>query len=113
MASFREVIREEKENLIDGIAWIVFYKEGRSWESESFWNTDGDYDNGLIFDEDDLLEMKRIMEVDPKAICINGYYMGYGEDMTLHDIEDKVLWTYLERLNQLNGDFIGGLVVEK
>ena len=38
--------------------------------------------------------------------------MGFGEDFTLKEMEDKILWMYTERLNQLKGDFLGCLTEE-
>ena len=38
--------------------------------------------------------------------------MGFGEDFTLKEMEDKILWMYTERLNQLKGDFLGSLTEE-
>lgn len=110
MASLKDVVKREYDTIADGIAWVAIYKNGRSWESSSFWEKDGSYDDGLIFEEEDMKELRKISEVDKKAICINGYYMGFGDDFTLQEMEAKILWIYNERLNQLQGDFLGCLV---
>ena len=112
MASLKDIIKEEYSTIADGIAWVAIYKEGRSWKSDYFYEESGSYDEGLVFSADDMEELRRISRVDNKAICINGYYMGFGEDFTLKEMEDKILWMYTERLNQLKGDFLGGLTEE-
>ena len=38
-----------------------------------------------------MKELQRISQIDHKAICINGYYMGFGEDFTLKEMEDMIL----------------------
>lgn len=110
MSSLKEIIKEEYSTIADGIAWVTIYKEGRSWKYDYFYEESGSYDEGLVFPDEDIEELRRISKIDPKAICINGYYMGFGEDFTLQEMENKILWMYTERLNQLNGDFLGSLV---
>lgn len=112
MASLKDIIKEEYSTIADGIAWVAIYKEGRSWKSDYFYEESGSYDEGLVFSADDMEELRRISKVDNKAICINGYYMGFGEDFTKKEMEDKILWMYMERLNQLKGDFLGSLTEE-
>ena len=109
MASLKEIIKEEYDTIAEGIAWVVIYKEGRGWKSGAFWEEDGSYDEGLVFSADDMERLRSISQTDHKAICINGYYMGFGEDFTRKEMEDKILWMYEERLNQLKGDFLGGI----
>ena len=36
MASLRDTVKEYQEELRDGIAWVAFWKEGRSWNAEYF-----------------------------------------------------------------------------
>lgn len=112
MASLKEVIKDTYDTIVAGIAWVVIYKEGRGWQSASFWAESGDYDDGYTFSEEDKAELRRISEVDHKAVCINGYYMGFGEDFTLKETEDKIYTFYNLRRNQLKGDFLGGLTEE-
>ncbi len=110
MASLRNIIREYRENIADGIAWVVIYKEGRSWKGNAFWPDGGDYEDGFIFDKGDLEQMVEIAKAYPKAICINGYFNGIGEDFTLADMETKVLHFYETRRLQLNADFLDCMV---
>lgn len=107
MASLKNIVRDECSTITNGIAWVVIYKDGRSWKSNYFYPESGDYDNGYIFSDEDMEELQRISETDPKAICVNGYYMPFSEDFTLQEMENKILWMYQNRLNQLQGDFLG------
>lgn len=106
MASLKQIVKDYRDEIIDGIAWVTIWKNGRSWNAAAVWPEDGGYDEGYILHSDDLAELKAISALDHKAICINGYYMGFGEDFTLTDIENKVLYFYEERRNQLFGDFL-------
>ena len=36
MASLRDSVKDYQEELRDGIAWVAFWKEGRSWNAELF-----------------------------------------------------------------------------
>lgn len=44
MASLKEVVKDTYDTIVAGIAWVVIYKEGRGWQSASFWAESGDYD---------------------------------------------------------------------
>lgn len=111
MASLKQIVKEYRDEIVDGCAWVIIYKEGRSWNAEAYWAEDGDYDNGYTFDSDAVAAMERIAKADHKAICINGYYMGFGEDFTNDDLANKVQWFYEGRMNQLQGDFLECFVV--
>ena len=68
MASLRDKVKELQEDLRDGIAWVAFWKEGRSWNAEDFRLEMGDY----LYPED----RSRLMEIkktDPAAVVVNGY----------------------------------------
>ena len=36
MASLRDTVREYQDDLRSGIAWLAFWREGRSWHGEAF-----------------------------------------------------------------------------
>ena len=36
MASLRDTVKDYQEELRDGIAWVAFWKTGRSWNAEYF-----------------------------------------------------------------------------
>ena len=111
MASLAQVVKENYDEIMDGIAWVVIYKHIESWVCSVFWIEDGNYDDGYIFSEEDVNEMKKISTIDQKAIAINGYYMPFGEDFTDQQIENTITYYYEGRINQLVGDFLGIMVV--
>ena len=110
MASLRDIVRENQREIINGIPWVVIYKQGRSWGISLLYHEDGNYEEGYTFDRHYLEEMVEISKVDPKAICINGNFVGFGEDFTLAEIENKIRWFYETRRHQLVGDFMDGWV---
>ena len=82
MASLRDTVKDYQEELRDGIAWVAFWKTGRSWNAEYFHLEMGDY----IYPED-RSRMEEIKQADPAAVVVNGYYSGYlGEDMSLDEL---------------------------
>ena len=90
MASLRDKVKELQEDLRDGIAWVAFWKEGRSWNAEYFHLEMGDY----LYPEDKSRLME-IRETDPTAVVVNGYYSGYlGEDMSLDELTAGVRHHY-------------------
>ncbi len=36
MASLRDMVSEYQDDLRNGIAWLAFWREGRSWQAEAF-----------------------------------------------------------------------------
>lgn len=112
MSSLKEIVKENRDEIVEGMAWVVIWKNGRSWNCESFWEESGSYEDGYEFLSEDIKQMNDISKIDPKAIAVNGYYMGFGEDFTMEELENKILYFYESRLNQLNGDFLGHLVKE-
>ncbi len=90
MASLRDRVKELQEDLRDGIAWVAFWKEGRSWNAEDFHLEMGDY----LYPED-RSRLMEIKEADPAAVVVNGYYSGYlGEDMSLDELTAGVRHHY-------------------
>ena len=82
MASLRDTVKDYQEELRDGIAWVAFWKTGRSWNAEYFHLEIGDY----LYPED-RSRMEEIKQADPTAVVVNGYYSGYlGEDMSLDEL---------------------------
>ena len=77
MASLRDTVKEYQEELRDGIAWVAFWKTGRSWNAEDFHLKLGDY----LYPED-RSRMEEIKQADPAAVVINGYYSGYLGELT-------------------------------
>ena len=53
MASLRDTVKDYQEELRDGIAWVAFWKTGRSWNAEYFHLEMGDmvidYSSRIVF----------------------------------------------------------------
>lgn len=109
MASLRKLIADNIDVITEGVEWIIFYKEGRSWNVKTYFPKDGDYDTGYDFLWEDVDEMKQILKKDHKAIIINGYYNGYpsGEDISskvvlVEDSLQRTEYLYYTRSCQLS-----------
>ena len=101
MASLRDTVKDYQEELRDGIAWVAFWKTGRSWNAEYFHLEMGDY----IYPED-RSRMEEIKQADPAAVVVNGYYSGYlGEDMSLDELTAGVRHHYENGYSNI-GEFI-------
>ena len=102
MASLRDSVKDYQEELRDGIAWVAFWKQGRSWNAELFHlEVDGTLEP---FDRSRLEEIKT---ADPAAVILNGYYCGQlGEDVSLDELTAGVRYHYETSMNDLDG-FIG------
>ena len=101
MASLRDTVKDYQEELRDGIAWVAFWKTGRSWNAEDFHLKLGDY----LYPED-RSRMEEIKQADPAAVVVNGYYSGYlGEDMNLDELTAGVRRHYENGYSNI-GEFI-------
>ena len=100
MASLRDAVKNNANELRDGIPWVVFWREGRSWHSEAvFFSMDYAADT---IDPDDIGRLEHISRTDPRAVALNGYYCGHlGEDMTLDELTSGVRWHYENGFNTL------------
>ena len=95
MASLRDAIKAQQEELQGGNAWVAFWKEGRSWHSEAF-----HLDMGATLYPEDEWRLREIEAVDPAAIVLNGYL---SEDMTLDELTTSILYHYEHRMNGITG----------
>ena len=101
MESLRDTVKDYQEELRDGIAWVAFWKTGRSWNAEHFSLEMGDY----LYPED-RSRMEEIKQADPAAVVVNGYYSGYlGEDMSLDELTAGVRHHYENGYSNI-GEFI-------
>lgn len=100
MASLRDAVKDNANELRDGIPWVVFWRDGRSWNSEAvFFSMDYAADT---IDPDDIGRLQYINETDPRAIALNGYYCGrLGENMTIDELTRGVRWHYENGYNTL------------
>lgn len=97
MASLKEAAKNILYEAQDGIAFLVLWKEGRGWKSESYYEIE--YDEGksaYSVDRSAVDELKQIVRTDPDAIAVCGYYDNIGpmEDMTLGSLIDGLRFQY-------------------
>lgn len=101
MASLKKRISEFCDELREGIAYIAFYKKGRSWEAEAFWQNSKDE-----FEPDDIQALENIFSIDRNAIIVNGYrdcpFTSYDEETGRGSSIDFMLshikWRYDARI---------------
>lgn len=100
MAALNAITREWADELREGIAWVIVWKTGRSWNAQAVWlNCDDD-----TFEPEDLELARKVLEQDPNAVMLNGYYCGhFGEDMTAAELAAGIRWHYDNGYNQLDG----------
>ena len=97
MASLRDMVSEYQDDLRNGIAWLAFWREGRSWQAEAF-HLDLD---DTIYPED-RARLAEIQAADPRAVVVNGYYSGYlGEEMNVAELAAGVRHHYDNGLNNI------------
>lgn len=100
MATLRKTASYYADEIREGIAWVVIWKTGRSWNGSAFWLT---CDKNETFEKDDLPEVREILAQDPNAVMVNGYYCGhFGEDMTVDELAAGIRWHYENGYNRLN-----------
>ncbi|MCE4768750.1 antirestriction protein ArdA, partial [Clostridioides difficile] len=101
MASLREAVKDWQDELRAGIAWVAFWREGRSWSSDYIYL---EMDDTLT--PEDRERLQEIQSIDPAAVVLNGYYCGYlGEDMNLAELTAGVRRHYESGYNNI-ADFI-------
>lgn len=97
MASLRDMVSEYQDDLRNGIAWLAFWREGRSWQAEAFHL---DLDDTLY--QEDRARLAEIQAADPRAVVVNGYYSGYlGEEMNVAELAAGVRHHYDNGLNNI------------
>lgn len=99
MAAINAIAKEWANEIRDGIAWVIVWKIGRSWNAQAVWlNSDTD-----TFELEDLELARRILEQDPNAVILNGYYCGhFGEDMNVAELAAGIRWHYENGYNLLS-----------
>ena len=97
MASLRDMVSEYQDDLRNGIAWLAFWREGRSWQAEAFHL---DLDDTLY--PEDRARLAEIQAADPRAVVVNGYYSGYlSEEMSVAELAAGVRHHYDNGLNNI------------
>ena len=101
MASLRDTVKQYQEELRDGIAWIAFWRVGRSWNGDYFYLEAND-----ALTAKDKSRLEEIRQKDPAAVMLNSYYCGYlGVDMTVDELTAGVRRHYENGYNSV-ADFI-------
>ena len=68
MASLRDTVKDYQDELRDGIAWVAFWKQGRSWNAEYFHL---DMDDTLYPEDRSRLEEIKSIDPDRKSTRLN------------------------------------------
>lgn len=98
MAALNKVASYFADEIRDGIAWVIIWKTGRSWHGYAAW-LDPDTET---FEPDVLKKLCEVLEKDPNAVMLNGYYCGhFGENMNVLEIANGIRWHYKNRVNLL------------
>ena len=97
MAALKEVAREYASEIRDGIGWVIVYRTGRSWHALTVWSDLGNNE----WETDDINDALEALRLDPRAVVLNGYYLGHFGDMTIDDIAAGIRWHYERGTNAL------------
>ena len=100
MAALKEIAREYASEIRDGIGWVIVYRTGRSWHALTVWS---DLSNNE-WETDDINDSLEALRLDPRAVALNGYYLGRFGDMTIDDIAAGIRWHYERGTNALADD---------
>lgn len=100
MATLKEIAREWASELREGIAWVIVWKNKRSWNAQAVWLNCEDG----TFEPEDLELARKVLMQDKTAVMLNGYYCGrFFEEMTVADVAAAIRWHYENGYNQLDG----------
>ena len=104
MASLRTMVGRFRNELREGVAYVVFWKNGRSWDAEAFWLDPGYFeDYGGVIEEDDAREMRQIIKTDPNAIVVNGFEScPFDGESTVEHMLEHIRWRYEDHRCQLS-----------
>ena len=98
MASLRTMVGRFRDELREGVAYVAFWKNGRSWGAEAFW-LDPRYNT---IEEDDTREMWQIINTDPNAIIVNGFdSCPFDGKSTVEHMLEHIRWRYEDHRCQL------------
>lgn len=100
MAALKEIAREYADEIRDGIGWLIVYRTVRSWHALTVWS---DLSNNE-WETDDINDALEALRLDPRAVALNGYYLGRFGDMTIDDIAAGIRWHYERGTNALAAD---------
>lgn len=100
MAALKEIAREYASEIRDGIGWVIVYRTGRSWHALTVWSDLGNNE----WETDDINDALEALRLDPRAVALNGYYLGHFGDMTIDDIAAGIRYHYERGTNALADD---------
>lgn len=100
MAALKDIAREYASEIRDGIGWVIVYRTGRSWHGLTVWSDLGNNE----WETDDINVALEALRLDPRAVALNGYYLGHFGDMTTDDIAAGIRWHYERGTNALADD---------
>ena len=96
----KDIAREYASAIRDGIGWVIVYRTGRSWHALTVWSDLGNNE----WETDDINDALEALRLDPRAVALNGYYLGRFGDMTIDDIAAGIRWHYERGTNALAAD---------
>lgn len=100
MAALKEIARKYAAEIRDGIGWVIVYRTGRSWHALTVRSDLGNNE----WEADDINDALEALRLDPRAVALNGYYLGHFGDMTIDDIAAGIRWHYERGTNALADD---------
>lgn len=100
MAALKEIARDVASEIRDGIGWVIVYRTGRSWHSVTLYSDLGNNE----WETDDINDALEALRLDPRAVALNGYYLGHFGDVTIDDIAAGIRWHYERGTNALADD---------
>lgn len=97
MSSLRKLVNEYKDDLRNGINWVIFWKEGRSWGGMCVYMNITKTGEKVI-DNQYKKDLEEICNKDPHAIALNGdIYSLFSKGAKVSDMVDAVRY-YHEKL---------------
>lgn len=67
MAAIEKIVQKWADEFKKGIAWLIVWKTGRSWNAKAVWlNCDNS-----AFKPEDLELVRKVLEQDPNAVMLN------------------------------------------
>ena len=97
MAGLREIAKEYRDEIMDGIAWVAIWKTGKSWNAKDFW-LDMEFDK---IKPEEMSEARDIVAEDENAIFINEYYCAHMGNGSIQDIVAGIKGFYENGYNTL------------
>lgn len=102
MASLRKIVKTYQKELCDGLAWVIFWHDGRSWRGKTLQIELG----SNLINFDDIWYLRHICDIDPGAIVLNERCCcDLNKGYSFSDLVADVRWCYKNSMYTLI-DFI-------